>query len=67
MGRIENPEGDRNSTGRPTKSTNLDPWGLSETEPSTKEHIQTGPMPFHTYVAKDYFVWPHWGKMPIIL
>ena len=21
------PEGDRNSTGRPTESTNLDPWG----------------------------------------
>ena len=26
-GRIEGPEGDRNSTGRPTESTNLDPWG----------------------------------------
>ena len=29
--------------GTPTKSTNLDPWGLSETEPSTKEHRQVGP------------------------
>jgi len=26
-GRIVGPEGDRNSTGRPTETTNLDPWG----------------------------------------
>ena len=26
-GRINSPEGDRNSTGRPTESTNLNPWG----------------------------------------
>ena len=43
--RIDSPEGDRNSTGRPTESTNLDPWGLSETEPPTKEHTQAGPSP----------------------
>jgi hypothetical protein len=36
--RIEGPEGDRNSTGKPTESTNLDTWELSETEPQTKEH-----------------------------
>jgi hypothetical protein len=30
------PEGDRNLTGRATKSTNLDLWELSETEPPTK-------------------------------
>jgi hypothetical protein len=28
-GRIEGPEGNKNSTGRPTESTNLDLWGLS--------------------------------------
>jgi hypothetical protein len=28
---------DRDSTGRSTESTNLDPWSLSETEPPTKE------------------------------
>ena len=39
MGRIESRQGDRNSTGRPTELPNLDPWGLSETEPTTKEHI----------------------------
>ena len=35
-------------------STNLDPWGLSETESPTKEQIQTGPNPLihhHIYVA----------------
>jgi hypothetical protein len=26
-GRIVGPKGDENSTGRPTESTNLDPWG----------------------------------------
>jgi hypothetical protein len=36
-GRIVVPKGDRNSTGRPTESANLDPW-LSEPEPPTKEH-----------------------------
>ena len=45
-GRIKDPEGNRNSTGRPTESTNLDPWGLSETEPPTKEAgPQAGPRP----------------------
>ena len=48
-GRIEErtvgPESDRNSTGRPTESTNLDPWRLSETEPTTKEHTQNRPRP----------------------
>jgi hypothetical protein len=37
-GRAEDPERDKNSMGRPTESTNLDPWELSETEPPTKEH-----------------------------
>jgi hypothetical protein len=38
-GRIVGPEGDRNSTGRPTESTNLDTLGFSEYEPPNKEHI----------------------------
>jgi hypothetical protein len=41
-GRIKAPEGDRNSTGKPIKSTNLDFWGLSETKPPTKEHTRAG-------------------------
>ena len=35
-GRIEGPEGDRNFTGRPTKSINLVFWQLSETETPIK-------------------------------
>jgi hypothetical protein len=35
--RIEGPEEDRDSTRRPTEPTNLDPWGLPDTEPPTKE------------------------------
>ena len=43
--RIEGPKEDRDSTGRPTESTNLDPWGLPETErawagPSTTRYAQ---------------------------
>jgi hypothetical protein len=38
-------------TGRPTESTMLDPWGLPETEPPTKEQAWAGPGPPHTYVA----------------
>jgi hypothetical protein len=65
-GRIVGPEGNRNSIGRPTESTNLDPWG-SESEPPTKEHTQAGPRSPHTYVADvqlDLLVGPEqleWG------
>jgi hypothetical protein len=45
------PWGNRDSTGKPTVSTNLDLWGLSETESPTKEHTQAGSRPPHTYVA----------------
>jgi hypothetical protein len=38
-GRLAGPEWNKNYTGRPTESTNLDPWG-SQSEPPTKEHIQ---------------------------
>ena len=41
-GRTEGGEGDDNPIGRPTMSTNLDPWELLETEPPTKEHTQAG-------------------------
>ena len=33
------------------ESTNLHPWGLSESQPPTKDHAQAGPRPPHTYVA----------------
>jgi hypothetical protein len=35
--KIKGPEKDRDSMGIPTESTNLDPWGLTETESPTKE------------------------------
>jgi hypothetical protein len=35
--RTEGLEEERDPTGRPTESTNLDPWRLQETEPPTKE------------------------------
>jgi len=44
-GRIEGTEGAKNPTGRPTESTNPDPWELSETKPPTKEHTQAGLRP----------------------
>jgi hypothetical protein len=34
--RTEGPEEVRDFTGRPTESTNLDTWGLPETEPPTR-------------------------------
>jgi hypothetical protein len=45
--RVAGPKGDRNSTGRPTESTNLDPWGLSESEPPNKEHRLDLGLPAH--------------------
>ena len=41
--RIEGLLGDGNPIGRPTVSTNQDPWELPETKPPTKEHTWTGP------------------------
>jgi len=41
--RIEEPEEDRDSTGRPTESTNLDPWGLPETQSPIKDRAWAGP------------------------
>ena len=42
-GRNEGPELVKDSTRRPTVLTNLGPWGLTKTEPPTKEHAWTGP------------------------
>jgi len=39
-GRIAGPDGDRNSTRRPTKSSNLDPW--SSQRLSTSQRTYTG-------------------------
>lgn len=37
--------GVKDTTRRPTEPTNQDPWGLTETEPPTKEHAWAGPGP----------------------
>jgi hypothetical protein len=44
--RIEGLEEDRDSTGRPTVSTNLEKWGLPETESPLKKQAQVdlGPL-----------------------
>ena len=44
-GKIEEPEKDMDSKRRPTESTNLDLWGLPETEPPTKKHTGAGSKP----------------------
>ena len=41
--RIEGAGGVKDPTRTPTESTNLDPWGLTETESPTKEHAGAGP------------------------
>jgi hypothetical protein len=38
-------EKNRDSMGRPTESTNLDPWGVPETESPAKKRAQAGPRP----------------------
>jgi hypothetical protein len=44
-GRSVDLEGDRNSIGKPTESTNLELLGLSEAETPTKEHKWAGLRP----------------------
>jgi hypothetical protein len=44
------PEWGRNSTGRPIESTNMDSWGISETELPTKKHTGAESRPPHSYV-----------------
>ena len=43
--KIDGPKEDKDSIGRPTISSNLDPWELPETQPPTKEQAQAGPRP----------------------
>ena len=44
------PEGDKNSIGRTTESTNLEPLGLSESELLTKEYTRAGHSPLNSYI-----------------
>lgn len=47
VGRIEGPEDNKDSTGRPTKSAVQDPLGLPETEPPTKGQAGAGSRHMH--------------------
>ena len=44
-GRSERARGVKDTKRRPTESPNLDPWGLTETKPPTKEHAGAGRRP----------------------
>ena len=57
--RIERAGEVKDITRRPTESSNLSPWGLTETEPPTKEHACVGPRP-PTHLQQIYslvFMW----------
>ena len=44
-GRIVGVRGVKDTKRRPTDSTNLGPWGLTEARPPTREHTGAGPRP----------------------
>jgi hypothetical protein len=52
---IKGPGGDRDFIGGLTQLTNLDPWKLSETGPSTKEHTCIGPW----HICRDVKLYLH--------
>jgi hypothetical protein len=64
--RIGVPQGDGNPRGRPTVSTNLDPWELPNTEPNQKANMGWSNV-LSTYLAEGYHVWAQWERMSLIL
>ena len=52
-------KGNRESTRRPKESIHLDPWGLPETEPPTKEWAWAGPRPpaHMSQMCSLIFIW----------
>ena len=61
VGRSQGQEVDRNLTERPTESTNLNSWELSESGPPTSEHTwarmtpsHPHPLHSHTYVVDKH-------------
>lgn len=66
LGRVEGPEENGTSTGRPALTTNLDPWELPESEPPPKsiQELDTA----GTYAADKQLslhgglVWPQWER-----
>jgi hypothetical protein len=51
--KIVGPKGDRDSTGRPTESTNLDPWGTQRLNQQLKSihRLEHHPSPTFSYIA----------------
>jgi hypothetical protein len=60
-GRIKGPNGDGNPIGGPTESTNLNIWGLSETETSTKEHMVFNKTQDPRHICSRYIAEPLYG------
>jgi hypothetical protein len=57
-GRIAGSKGDRNSTGRPTVSTNLDPWGSQSLNHQLKSiHEQDLGLSAHMEMCSLVFMW----------
>lgn len=57
--RLEQEGGVKDTTRKPGESPNLGPWGLTETEPSTKENSGAGPRyPGHLeQMYSSLFIW----------
>lgn len=53
---IEGTGGVKNTIRRRTETNNLGPWGLTETEPQTKEHSWTDLAPLHICSISENFV-----------
>lgn len=51
MGKIKQHKVDRNSAGRQTEPSNLDTWGLPESETPTKDNAEAGLRSESIYIA----------------
>jgi hypothetical protein len=63
-GRIEGARGIKDTTRKPAESTHLGPWGLTETEPPSREHAWDRlslPHP-HTHICNKCAVWSPYGS-----
>ena len=60
------PEGDRNSTGRPVASTNLNPWGSQrlDCQPKNVYCLDLGPLHISSKMSSLVFIWipSNWSR-----
>jgi hypothetical protein len=59
-GNISDPRGDRNSTGRPTESTNLDSWGSQRLNHQSNNIHGLDLSPQH--ICSRFAAWSSWGS-----